>query len=53
VAGWAPVSEEAMKLGGEPIWDVLTRYLKDIKTVKARPLNMPIIKGIKNNPGIS
>jgi len=53
VAGWAPVSEEAMKLGGEPIWDVLTSYLKDIKTVKARPLNMPIIKGIKNNPGIS
>ena len=53
VAGWAPVSEEAMKLGGEPIWDVLTRYLKDIKTVKARPLNMPIIKEIKNNPGIS
>ena len=53
VAGWAPVSEEAMKLGGEPIWDVLTSYFKDIKTVKARPLNMPIIKGIKNNPGIS
>ena len=53
VAGWAPVSEEAMKLGGEPIWDVLTSYLKDIKTVKARSLNMPIIKGIKNNPGIS
>jgi sulfur-oxidizing protein SoxB len=53
VAGWAPVSEEAMKLGGEPIWDVLTSYLKDIKTVKARPLNMPIIKGIENNPGIS
>ena len=53
VAGWASVSEEAMKLGGEPIWDVLTSYLKDIKTVKARPLNMPIIKGIKNNPGIS
>ena len=53
VAGWAPVSEEAMKLGGEPIWDVLTSYLKDIKTVKAKPLNMPIIKGIKNNPGIS
>ena len=53
VAGWAPVSEEAMKLGGEPIWDVLTSYLKDIKTVKARPFYMPIIKGIKNNPGIS
>jgi len=53
VAGWAPVSEEAMKLGGEPIWDVLTRYLKDIKTVKARPLNMQINKVIKNNPRIS
>ena len=28
VAGWAPVSEEAKRAGGEPIWDVMTRYLR-------------------------
>ena len=53
VAGWAPVSEEAKQAGGEPIWDVMSRYLKDIKTVKASPLNMPTIKGTSNNPGLA
>jgi sulfur-oxidizing protein SoxB len=31
----------------------MTTYLKDIKTVKASPLNMPTIKGTANNPGIA
>jgi sulfur-oxidizing protein SoxB len=53
VAGWAPVSEEAKQAGGEPIWDLMTRYLKDIKTVKAKPLNLPMIKGASNNPGLA
>ncbi len=53
VAGWAPVSEEAKQAGGEPIWDLMTTYLKDIKTVKASPLNVPSIKGALNNPGIA
>jgi sulfur-oxidizing protein SoxB len=53
VAGWAPVSVEAKQAGGEPIWDLMTTYLKDIKTVKASPLNMPTIKGAANNPGIA
>jgi sulfur-oxidizing protein SoxB len=53
VAGWAPVAEEARQSNGEPIWDLLSRYLKDIKTVKARTLNMPKILGIENNPGFS
>jgi sulfur-oxidizing protein SoxB len=53
VAGWAPVAEEARQSNGEPIWDLLSRYLKDIKTVKARSLNMPKILGIENNPGFS
>jgi sulfur-oxidizing protein SoxB len=51
VAGWAPVSEEAKAAGGEPIWDVVAKYLRDIKTVKAKSLNMPNIKGAKGNPG--
>jgi len=53
VAGWAPVSEAAKNLGGEPIWDVVARHLKDIKTVKAIKLNEPVIKGVSGNPGIA
>ena len=53
VAGWAPVSEEARKAGGEPIWDVVERYLVREKTIRARPLNQPGIVGVKGNPGIA
>jgi sulfur-oxidizing protein SoxB len=52
VAGWAPVSEEA-KNAGEPIWDVVATYLRDIKTVKPVNLNLPTLKGAANNPGIA
>jgi S-sulfosulfanyl-L-cysteine sulfohydrolase len=50
VAGWAPVAEGAQ---GEPIWDVVARYLRDQKTLKAPALNLPAIKGVQGNPGIS
>ena len=53
VAGWAPVSEEAKNVGGEAIWDVMERHLRDIKVVKAVKLNEPIIKGVENNPGMA
>ena len=53
VAGWAPVSEEAKNIGGEPIWDVIERHLRDVKVVKAVKLNEPIIKGVSNNPGMA
>ena len=53
VAGWAPVSEEAKNAGGEPIWDVIERHLKDVKVVKAVKLNEPVIKGVANNPGMA
>jgi sulfur-oxidizing protein SoxB len=53
VAGWAPVSEDAKNAGGEPIWDVIARHLRDVKTVKAVKLNEPIIKGAKGNPGMA
>ncbi|OYY56728.1 MAG: thiosulfohydrolase SoxB, partial [Polynucleobacter sp. 35-46-207] len=52
VAGWAPVSEEAKNAGGEAIWDVIERHLRDVKVVKAVKLNEPIIKGVTNNPGM-
>ena len=53
VAGWAPVSEEAKNIGGEPIWDVMSSYLKQIKIIKNQQLNLPIIKNVRGNPGIA
>ena len=53
VAGWAPVSEEAKNTGGEPIWDVMERHLRDVKVIKAVKLNEPVIKGVSNNPGMA
>ena len=53
VAGWAPVSEEAKNAGGEPIWDLMERHLRDVKVIKAVKLNEPTIKGVANNPGMA
>jgi len=52
VAGWAPVAEEAKTTGGEPIWDLMARHLKSLKTVAPRRLNLPTIKGVTGNPGM-
>ncbi len=52
VAGWAPVSEEAKLSNAEPIWDLMSRHLKEAKFIKPKQLNEPIIKGLGNNPGI-
>jgi S-sulfosulfanyl-L-cysteine sulfohydrolase len=53
VAGWAPVSEDARAAGGEAIWDVIERYLRDQKTIKPRTLNLPALAGVAGNPGIA
>jgi len=53
VAGWAPVSEEAKNLNAEPIWDLMSRHLKETKLIKPKKLNEPMIKGVANNPGIA
>jgi S-sulfosulfanyl-L-cysteine sulfohydrolase len=53
VAGWAPVSEDAKAAGGEPIWDVMARYLRTQKTIEPRMLNVPRLIGVAGNPGIS
>jgi sulfur-oxidizing protein SoxB len=50
VAGWASVQENVQ---GEPIWDVVARYLRDQKVLKPRQLNLPTIKGITGNPGLA
>jgi sulfur-oxidizing protein SoxB len=50
VAGWAPVAEGAQ---GEPVWEVVARYLRAQKVVKPRRLNLPTIRGVAGNPGIA
>jgi sulfur-oxidizing protein SoxB len=50
VAGWAPVAQGA---SGEPIWDVVTSYLRDKKTISPRSLNLPKLVGSAGNPGMA
>ncbi len=50
VAGWAPVAEGA---AGEPVWDLLARYLRDRKTVAPRVPNVPRLLGMERNQGLA
>jgi S-sulfosulfanyl-L-cysteine sulfohydrolase len=53
VAGWASVSEDAQSAGGEAIWDVCARYLRAQKIVKVKAPNVPVIEGMRGNPGMA
>ncbi|MFN3883169.1 MAG: thiosulfohydrolase SoxB [Rhodocyclaceae bacterium] len=50
VAGWAPVNEGAT---GEPIWEVVARWLREEKTVTPRKLDSPRLIGVAGNPGLA
>ena len=43
VAGWAPVAEGA---GGEPVWEVIGRFLRSRKTIPAMRANLPRLIGV-------
>jgi sulfur-oxidizing protein SoxB len=49
VAGWASVQEGAQ---GEPIWDVVSGYLRDKKVIKNVKINTPQVIGMAGNPGM-
>ncbi|MDM7944381.1 MAG: thiosulfohydrolase SoxB [Hydrogenophaga sp.] len=49
VAGWASVQEGTK---GEPIWDVVSGYLRDKKVIKGVQINTPRIIGMDGNPGL-
>ena len=54
LAGWAPVAEGGgMGNTGEPVWDVVERYLKDRKTIAPRTPNVPRLIGMERNPGLA
>jgi sulfur-oxidizing protein SoxB len=50
VAGWASVQEGVQ---GEPIWDVVSGYLREKKVIKGVQINTPRITGMDGNPGIA
>ena len=49
VAGWAPVAEGA---SGEPVWDVVAKWLKAKKKVAPLTPNEPKLIGMQGNPGM-
>ncbi len=48
VASWAPVAEGS---GGEPMWEVLSRYLRDKKVVRPGRLELPRLIGTAGSLG--
>ncbi|MDO8902966.1 thiosulfohydrolase SoxB [Hydrogenophaga sp.] len=50
VAGWASVQEGVQ---GEPIWDVVSGYLREKKVIRGVQINTPRITGMDGNPGIA
>ena len=50
VASWAPVAEG---VSGEPVWDIVVRYLRDRKVIRPPKLNRPTLIGVTGNPGMA
>jgi S-sulfosulfanyl-L-cysteine sulfohydrolase len=50
VAGWASVAEG---VSGEPVWEVVARYLRARKTIEPLNPNVPRLTGVDGNPGIA
>jgi sulfur-oxidizing protein SoxB len=50
LAGWAPVAEGA---SGEPVWDLVTRHLRALKSVPPLRPARPRLIGVGANPGLA
>jgi sulfur-oxidizing protein SoxB len=50
VASWAPVAEGA---SGEPVWEVVARYLRAKKVIRPVRPNRPALAGVQGNPGLA
>jgi len=49
VAGWATVGSVSP---GEPVWELVARYLRRSDTARITKLNTPKLKNVAGNPGI-
>ncbi|MCX7693028.1 thiosulfohydrolase SoxB [Tepidimonas taiwanensis] len=52
VAGWASV-QEGVQGTAEPIWDVVSTYLRDKKVIRNVRINTPKILSMAGNPGLA
>ncbi|EED32286.1 sulfur oxidation protein SoxB [gamma proteobacterium NOR5-3] len=50
VAGWATVGSQST---GEPVWEVVARYLRSQKTVRIDRLESPTLMNVDSNPGLA
>ncbi|WP_439107462.1 thiosulfohydrolase SoxB [Congregibacter sp.] len=50
VAGWATVGSQST---GDPVWEVVARYLRAQKTVRIERLESPALKNVSSNPGLA
>jgi len=50
VAGWATVTSQSP---GDPVWEVVARYLRAKKSVRIEHLESPALVNVKGNPGIA
>jgi sulfur-oxidizing protein SoxB len=53
VAGWASVSEDVHRAGGEPIWELVERWLRARKTIPPLQPNQPRVVGVDRDPGMA
>ena len=49
VAGWATVGQPST---GPAIWDVVAQHLRERKHISLQQVNQPVLRGIKQNPGL-
>ncbi len=50
VAGWATVGSQSP---GDPVWEVVARYLRNRKSVRIEKLESPALVNVKGNPGLA
>jgi sulfur-oxidizing protein SoxB len=50
VAGWAPVGEG---IKGEPIWELVSRSLREQKNIAPLEASRPRLLGVQDNPGLA
>jgi sulfur-oxidizing protein SoxB len=55
VAGWAPVSEEARRAGGKPVWELVEAWLKSRPggRIAPRKIDTPKLIGVDGNLGMA
>ncbi len=52
VASWASVAE-GVRDEGEPVWDLIARYLREKKIVRPRKLKLPRLISVEGNRGLA